>query len=345
MTRARGERSKRVDFFQLIQAIQRRTYNAAEIGHLGRRGTDLQNEAVRIRPTLTLGFPARDVESVETLSQDPPQVRVDVNFGGLYGPDSPLPNAFTEELLVDDFVSGTDDLEGVRDFLDIFHHRLYSLLYRSWERHRHVATFQRDGSDEISQFIFAIAGFGTRGMEDAASAEGALPRLQALRIAGLERQRPRSAGVLRAALRDHLGEPVKIESFVRRTVEIEARDRTYLGGARVGGSRIPPRSLGGDLVLGTRLVDVSSRVRIVIGPLERSAYEGLLPGTIGRDGVDALVRRLAPVHIETEIELVLDRAEAAATRLGGEQGLGWTSWLASSPENCEERVSLFAGPV
>lgn len=331
-----GGRSRRIDFFQFVSWVQRRARRAADLGHLGPRGLDLDPEALRIRPHLSLSFPARDIEEVRSIRQDPPQLRVDVNFGGVYGSDSPLPTAFTEELLRDDYVAGAEDLEGVRHFLDIFHHRLYSLLFRAWQSRRYAATFDGEGGDQISGALLALAGLGTEGLAEAASADGALPALQPLRHAALRAQRPRAAGALRAALRDHLGERVRIESFVLRTVEVQPRDRTYLGGARLGGKRVPARRLGADTTVGTRVQERSTRLRVVIGPLARDRFERLLPGTPGRDGVDALVRQLCPLHIEPEVVLELDEAQPVGTVLGdtgAEARLGQTTWVSSEEQS------------
>ena len=324
-----------VNFFSLVGWVQASRPGAMRVGYLGERGTGREPECLRLRPALSLAFPARDVEDVApdpSATAEDGKLRLDVNFGGLYGPDSPLPNVFTEDLLEDEYTGRDLDLEGVRDFLDIFHHRLYSLLFRAWEKHRYHATFERDGSDEVSGFLRVLAGLGTRGLADGATADGALPALHSLRTAGLARHRPRSSGVLRAALRDHLNEPVRVECFVLHRVELRDVDCTYLGGARlgeggVGEGRVPARRLGDNAVVGDRLRDRSSRIRVRIGPLSRTKFSSLLPGTVGRRALDALIERFRPSHIAASLVMELESAEAAPAALGGNGQLGWSTWL------------------
>lgn len=331
-------RSQRVDFFQLISWLQRSHPDRAEVGHVGARGLDVGDELLRLRPNLSLGFPLRDVERIERMPSTAgrhERLLVELNFGGVYGADSPLPWVFTEALFVDGAAEG-EDRAAVRDFLDVFHHRLYSLVFRSWEKRRYHATFRADGRDDTSRMIAALVGLGTSGTVEAAEASGALRRSTLMRLGALATQRPRSIGVLRAALQDHLGSiPVRMESFVPRRVEVEPRDRTHLTwrhqGVALGDGGAPGRRLGIDAVLGTTLVERSSTIRVHVGPLSLRDYEDLLPGCDLRRGVDALLRGLAPSHIRYEVALELGGREVPPLILSERSDirLGWTSWVVS----------------
>ena len=59
---------------------------------------------------------------------------------GLYGPSSPLPNHYTEDVL---WASADED--AARSFLDLFNHRLISLVFRAWEKYRQPFRFAQSG--------------------------------------------------------------------------------------------------------------------------------------------------------------------------------------------------------
>lgn len=72
---------------------------------------------ILIKPAASLSFPASDSLQVEKHLD---QITIIVNFLGLYGVDSPLPQYFNYEALKEDAAS-------LRSFLDIFNHRFYVL--------------------------------------------------------------------------------------------------------------------------------------------------------------------------------------------------------------------------
>ena len=330
-------RPHRFDFFQLVAWLQRSQRTRALVGHLGSKGIDSGDELLRFRSNLSLDFPARDVERIEHLPATEARddrVRLEVNFGGIYGADSPLPTAFTEYLLQQGEDDAGDDKEAVRDFLDVFQHRLYSLLYRTWEKYRFHATFDPEGRDDISRFLFALVGLGTPALREAAGVRDAFDSLRMLRYGGLTTQRPRSAAVLRAVLQDYLGETrVRIRQFIERRVDIPEEDRTVLtrGGRDASGKRRRAPRLGHDTVLGCRLRDRAGKFRVVVGPVGLDEYFDLLPGTPRRRGLDALVQRTAPRHLSFEVQVTLRGEQVPPLILSSKASvrLGWSSWTTS----------------
>ena len=67
---------------------------------------------------------------------------------GLYGPDSPLPAYVNERIVARD-----RDATALRDFLDLFNHRILTLLCRIARRYRHIRVFDGAATDEIRQMV------------------------------------------------------------------------------------------------------------------------------------------------------------------------------------------------
>ena len=78
-----------------------------------------------------------------------------------------LPHHYTE-LLIQRIRERDDSL---RDFLDLFHHRLISLFYRAWEKYRLPVAYERsrlhDSEREpepITGGLYCLVGHGTSGL-------------------------------------------------------------------------------------------------------------------------------------------------------------------------------------
>lgn len=81
------------EFFQLLHLVERLETNIP----IGRQGPAPQ-EPVRLRPTLSLGFPPCDLDVVEWHESEgisAGRLLITTTFLGLYGSDSPLPTHFT----------------------------------------------------------------------------------------------------------------------------------------------------------------------------------------------------------------------------------------------------------
>lgn len=307
----------RLPFMQLVYLLRRLDPEAVAPGGLGPPA----RENLRFRASASMAFAPTDVESVEELilqpdPWEPPrtQVRVTVNFLGLYGPASPMPNHVTEDILQ----SGSDG-EQVRDFLDLFHHRLISFVYRAWERVRPHLLFHEDGTDAFTRRGLSFVGLGTAGAREK------LPLAPAslLRAAGLFSDQRRSAAGLEGLLRDRLpGLGVEVESCVESRVGLPPDARTRLG--RSG-------RLGEDARLGETVRDLTGTFRVRLGPLTVERYRGLLPGRDELSRLVSLIRFYAPDALDFSVRLCVQGSEAPPLRLSPEADLplGRMSWLLS----------------
>lgn len=181
-------------FFQALRLL-RRCGGAGEESPGDREGAD---RSLRIRPDLSLGFPASDVARIVETQGGPAGYRVTVSFLGLYGASSPLPTFYTEDL-IDEMLA---DSTTTRDFLDIFHHQLYILLFRCWSKYRQFVKVVEEESPEDLEKLFCLMGLGEPELRKVAGGQYGL-----LRYLGLFTQHPRSAAGLEGLLHDAIGGP------------------------------------------------------------------------------------------------------------------------------------------
>ncbi len=319
-------RARYFEYFQLIHLLERTACNQAPVGRQG----PVPKELVRIRPVLSLGFPPGDIAAADWddgigAGGGDGRLLLTTTFLGLYGSDSPLPAHFTERLLPEQ-----EEDELVRDFLDQFHHRVYSLLYRCWAKFRYYVTFRPDGADSISMVVRALLGIGTTGTFESLD----VPPLRYFRYVGLYSQRPRSTAGLIGLLRDFFeGVDVDVEQCVGRWLPIEDDDRNVMGRANC--------MLGQNFLLGERLYDRAGRFRVKLGPLIFDQYTQFLPP--GKSAVELaeLVRFYTGDPLEFDLQLTLKGEEVPDLPLGERGMLGrlsWTTWLKSKPAERTEVI-------
>jgi type VI secretion system protein ImpH len=317
--------SHRFEFFQLVQLLLREQADAVPPGGTG----PALRENIRFRPSASLGFAASDVEGVKLTEPPDPAIPerflVTVNFMGLYGPASPMPNHFTEDILW----AGIEG-DGARDFLDVFHHRIISFLYRAWEKYRHPVQFDPEPSDPFTRRMLCLMGLGTAGI-----AEGAGVELHPmLRTAGLLAARQRSAAGLEGFLRVHFDENrLRVEACLERRVRIPRALLMRLGQS---GSR-----LGEDACLGEVVRDRSGAFRVVIGPLTLERFRRFLPSGEDLGRLVRLVRLYVSDPLDLKVVLRLQGREIPPFRLSpaDDLPLGQLSWLAP-PGREEGRVQI-----
>ena len=292
-------------FFETVRLLQRAHPEAAKVGHDG----PAAREVIRFRPPLDLSFAATDVAEIYRDGEG--RYEIACRFLSLYGAGSPLPTCFTEELLYE------DRKELQRDFLDIFNHRLISLLFRAWEKYRRLAQGDADGEDRFSWRTRTLCRLERP--DDPAWLFG---------FAGLLHRQPVSEASLERLLRAAFQAPVEVRSCARRWTAVPAARRTALG--------IAGCALGsGPTYLGAEVRDVTTAFAVVVGPVDLETFRSFLPG--GERGT-RLEELLARVQDELSHEVVLRIAAASIEPLrlataepgaggGVPGGLGYTSWL------------------
>ena len=272
------------------------------------------SDRVRVRPDLSLAFPAADVVRVERTGTNGADLLVTTTFLGLYGASSPLPTHYSEDLMDE----AAADSSVSRDFLDLLHQRLYQLYFQCWSKYRLGVRLAEEENPQDRERLFCLIGLGERELRDGVPEVGSL-----LRYAGLF-TRPRSASGLQTFLRDALGvRRVKVEQCVLRRVPIPEDQLTRLGVANV--------CLGVNAVLGSELPDRTGKFRVRLGPLSKAEFDSFLPGTPRHGKLIRLARFYIVDPFDFDLEVVMAAGEARPIRLGDPDGqrLGWNSWCFS----------------
>ena len=287
-------------FFALASFLERVTQGAVEVG----RGGPPAREVIRFRHDPGLGFPSADVSDVTVLDEEPPRYQVVTTFLGLTGAVSPLPSYLVESVLFDAERGGVQ-----RDFLDVFHHRVMSLLYRAKIRLDPAREHRSDGTDPWLRRLLGLAGIH----EDSGIA---LEPKHLMRLIPILAKNSRGAAALKVAtlsvLVDELPDAeVSVREFIGSWINLEDDQQTRLGVAN--------NRLGTETMLGSRVFDRRGKFALQLGVLSREQAALFDEGEPLLDRVRAAVSLVLRDPLEYDLELQLEAGSTRALTLGASE--------------------------
>ncbi|MGF1579065.1 MAG: type VI secretion system baseplate subunit TssG [Gemmataceae bacterium] len=335
------------DFFQAMRILEILMPDRAPLG----LPPSPQQEIARVCVHSSLDFPASAIQEIQ-FSEDLPVPRVFVNFMGLTGAVGVLPLHYTETLLQVQRDGDAPEKYALRDWLDAFNHRLISLMYQAWKKYRFYVSFARGESshpepDQFTRTLSSMIGMGTSGLRDRLRVgcrdENAPNGVRTLaqvddtslfRFGGFLAHRPRNAISLQVLLSEYFRVPVEIIQFSGQWLKLGGGNLSALGNSRRN------NAMGLNAMIGDKIWDIQSKIRIRIGPLTYEQFVRFLPDTSPRPESKSifllarLVRLYLGLEFDVDAQLVLKAEEVPVCRMGksadgGNSRIGWTSWMRS----------------
>lgn len=289
-----ASRAREIPFVALVEHLAR--LFGTRVGE----ATLLREEPIRFRHDPSLVFHTGDVASMEVRDG---VVWVTSTFLGATGAVSPLAAFFAEDLLRADAADGPT----LSAFYDLLHHRLLALTFRALARSRPAFGAVRSGNDPLTRRALSTLGLGPK------RAEAPLSSLALLGRARLLARRPRGREALEQALA--LAFPrlrVAVTDFVERRVALPREQRFCLGQSN--------HQLGRETRLGRHRQAQSDRIRLRLGPVDRPAFERLLPGGPDHRALLRVVREITGGLVDVEVEIEVERGEEPRASLGRPKG-------------------------
>lgn len=300
------------EFFQAVRLLELLYHDRTPPGE----GFSAAEEVVRFRSTVTQVFAASEVQALARppAPGEPPEMSV--NLSSLGGATGPLPADDSDRVIER---AWRKDFAG-RDFLDLFHHRLLSLLVRTRKAHHPSYTALTPFEGPIASYLYAFFGLAPETLQNRTRvADRAL-----VFYSGILSQHPRSASGLEQLLGDYFGIPARVVQLLGQWRQLEPHTWTLIG--RAGQNH----GLGDGALLGTRVWDQQGRFEVNLGPMPLRTFLDLLPRGSGFEPLCQLARFYAGPELEFGFRLTLSASEVPESRLG-QSWLGWTSWLKTQP--------------
>ncbi|GAB2914982.1 type VI secretion system baseplate subunit TssG [Rheinheimera gaetbuli] len=321
------------DFYQAVYSLERQFSSEQKRWYgVGRDGFPAQ-EVVRFKAVQHLGFPGQPVTKVVPRPDSTVQhsnngpvnaaraVDMHVSFIGLTGPSGVMPQHYSEMVL--QRLKQRD--KTMRDFFDLFNHRLVSLYYRAWEKYRFACQYEMhtDGQDSFSQVLSRLS--GTR-------------QTLGLYYAGAFSAQQRSAQHLKQLLSDLLQTRVEIVPLRGRWLALQASEQSALA------RRTEPQGqhvkLGQSAMLGGRVWDVSSAIELQLTVKPGKAGQ-LLPGSYQHSLLQTVLADFLPGALQVRLTLIGRQQDFPVARLSAQQTrLGQSGNLAARSNQQHHKCHL-----
>jgi type VI secretion system protein ImpH len=307
-------------------------------------------ERLRFHSYQSLAFPASEILDLASDASGQWLAQMTVAFLGLTGPLGALPRPYSE--LVIQRIRKSDF--ALRDFFDLFNHRLLQLFARAGEKYRFYLTYEtadarervrraqgpqklrgflleeRPRVDLFSQALLDLSGLGTPlvrykdSVRDRPAPRMDLPDAPLRFFSGLLGQSHKSAVGLAQMVAEYFGVPAQIVSFVGQWVQLPLEHQTCMrrrdvvslaGAAPTTGTCADPR-LGRNTVVGSRIWELQGRFRVRLGPLTFSQFQNFLPAGKKFRALAHMARLYAGPTFDFDIQPVLEGREVPWCQLG-----------------------------
>lgn len=313
------------EFFQAVRLVEQLSRQQAAgltlpVGY----HEDPTQEALRFRASPSLSFPVSQINQVKLLRSsdtEPAVLEMQVAFLGLFGANGLLPQHYTELIIQRQQFKD----HALRDFLDIFNHRMLSLFYRSWQKYHFYVGYEqaeqnKTAPDPFTRMLSSLVG---NPITSTPKRQTALDEA-VLFYAGYFANQRRSAWSLQSMLSDYFAVEVAVQQFQGKWLFLSRLSRTRLGKANHYFNQ-----LGESTVLGARVWDCQHHFRLRIGPLSYAEFKNFLPGGKKLPLLIALTERYVGYGLSFDVQLVLQAAQVPLCQLGGKNPvrLGWNTWL------------------
>lgn len=315
------EKPYEYEFHQALRILERLDRKVTPLGE----GLNPANENIELHSRVFLDWPPSDLFRLESAAE---RHHLQVNFFGLAGAQGPLPLPYTELIL--DRMKRKD--RGFEAFLDVFNHRLLSILYRIQKKYWAGLDFKKPDQTKLSSSLFSLIGLYSETLRDRLK----IPDRALLYYSGLLWQRPPSVKGCQQMLQHYFGVEVRLHPFKGRWRSMEPTQTTRLG------FKGQMQVLGETAALGQKAWDPKGYVEIEMGPLTLPQFTRFLKTGDRYQALSDLLRFYLGSLREFRIRLRMKKNERPSLRLGKRSYLGWTTWITSQkPKTDDTQVMLY----
>jgi type VI secretion system protein ImpH len=295
------------EFHAMVKLLENINKEATPLGE----GVDPTKEPVRLQARVTQEFPSTDIHAFLPTTDDHVPPLLTTNFFGIAGHQGPLPEPYTTHIIQRVLRYDT----ALRDFLDIFNHRLMSLLHRIRKKYWIGVSVEKPEYTLLGKCFKSLLGLGTPQLQERLG----IPDRSLAYYAGILWQKPRSAEGLAVLLKNFFRMPVTINQLQGKWVHIPLPQQTMLGNRH--------HALGHSAFVGPRYWDQTSYFMVTLGPMSLDQYIDFLKPGPAYEEIKNLITYYNGHTQDFRLNLILQKEQFPHPRLGYGVALGWTSWL------------------
>ncbi len=318
------------DFYQAVRMLslsgveEKTSYALQHMMIGGESSPDL--EFIRFKTSTNSNFPLGLIESVKEhdgYSETTKILEMVVSFMGLTGPMGILPQHYSE-LVAKTVAEGNPAL---KDFFDLFNHRLISLLYLAWDKYNHFTGYERAKKlktmlDPVTELLMNFSGIGMPALQNRLGFDDEI----SVHYAGIFSRQIRSAETLEHILTAYFQLPIQVLQLQGKWLYLAKSERSTVTNQQ---SEYIYNKLGVNFVLGERYWNAQNMFRVYIGPVNYTVFKSILPSGKLLKSLVEMIRFYCGLELDFDIQVELIASETPPLQLNclNPPSLGWNTWI------------------
>lgn len=336
-------------FYMIMRLLECGYRNKPRLGKCFRKRDEIaifrQNPSMSFESSMLSHFDveidSNDNENITENKKDSYQTKslpkLYFNFSGLLGANGALPIHFSEFAL--ERLRHFNDSTFI-SFINIFHHRYYSLLYRAWASSSPVVSIDRPEEDSFARYLKSLLGLSTithytQTLNIDSYVEKSIDnhendRIGDKNIFNVDKSRlgfasrfvshVRNAEGLVAWVSDFFQLPIQVKPFAGRWYQLKLEEQCCLR------SDIRSEKLGVTTIIGSRIWSRQYAFNVLLGPLNFSDFLRMIPGGSSFKSFVSAISDYVGADLAFKINYGIKGKQIPSLQLGKSQ-LGYTSWL------------------
>jgi len=312
------------NFFAALRLIESQRNDNSRIGE----NRSPKNDDIFFGQKVSLSFAPSSIAELRRNKNKLSELWLDVNFFGLMGVNGPLPKHLTE-LFLSEMVG--EKQPRFIDFINLFHHRLISLFYRSWANKEPTTQNDLPELNKFKLYLGSLAGYAQPELHN----RDGMPDYAKFKYARFLGGKTRYKEGIESMISEMFGIPTLVENFVGEWLKIPEDDLCKIESGPYG------KRLGIDTTQGRYSWQCQYKFRVLLGPMGLKEFKTILPGEKLATQINDTIRNYVGMEFQWDIVLLLKQKEAPKLQLrkGNYRQLGWTTWLKDQGTSKKEHIA------
>ena len=268
----------------------------------------LKEHTLRFGQDATLAFQERQIHRIIYNER---RTKIQIQSFGLLGPNGALPIHITEAIY-EKILHEKDNT--FNDFLDIFHHRLIGLFYKSWLMSQPIVQLENLKNHSFNNYISGFVGNNFQ----ADDFDINITSFRQFYYSSLLLNQNMPIDNLKELLRNFFGIPIAIKQNIGQWINAEEHS-TILSHQSI-------MKLGEGILIGTRYYDATSKFRILIGPVNVATYLRFLKNGELAKQLNYWVIRYTKHSYVFDVEIIVQKDDVSPLNANHTGRLGQNSW-------------------
>lgn len=282
----------------------------------------VKDNKINIKQNISLKF---DFNNIDKIYFDKNLIYVHVNGVGLLSINSPLPRHFVE------YIFERASQEGDKtwyDFINFLQNRSLILFYKAWNESHNYSALDNKNNNCFSRIISSFLGMNHI-LNDLHN-QKYITINDKLYYTTFYLSNVKSRKNISKLLTHYFKTPINIEENVGYWYELRSDEKSFLGGIK--------NQLGDGVLLGSKIFDKQTKLRVVIGPISYLEYEKKLNIDVFFIKLQEWLDFLISAEFEWDCKVILLKDNIPCMKLDSNYSLGRNSWIGFSPKNVEFMV-------